>query len=161
VKQEHQLTKAQRQDLILDLVRRRALRSQEDIARALADEGAPVTQSTVSRDIEELGLVKVRDADGRLRYAPPGAVPSSHGDSQLHVLAKAFLLSAEPSGNLVVVRTPPGAAQALASAIDLSGVPGVLGTVAGDDTILLIAAPKTSGRSLARRLLDLTKNGDR
>jgi transcriptional regulator of arginine metabolism len=160
MRQQHQLTKAQRHDLVLDLVRRQALRSQEDIARALADEGAPVTQSTVSRDIEELGLVKVRDADGRLRYAPPGA-SASHGESQLHVLAKAFLLSAESSGNLVVVRTPPGAAQALASALDGAALPGVLGTVAGDDTILLIAAPKTSGRSLSRRLLDLVKNGDR
>jgi transcriptional regulator of arginine metabolism len=150
------LTKAQRQGLIADLARRQRLGSQEEIVRALSSVGAKVTQSTVSRDIEELGLVKVRDGSGGHRYAPAGA-PASNGKHHLHVLAREFLLSAEPSGNLVVVRTPPGTANALASAIDLAGVPGVLGTVAGDDTILVIAGGRTSGRTVARTLLGLVE----
>ncbi|MBI4260543.1 MAG: arginine repressor [Actinobacteria bacterium] len=149
------MTKVQRQELIARLTGRELLASQEDIARALAEAGAPVTQSTVSRDIEELGLVKVRDGSGRPRYAMPGEA-QPHREGHLRLLAREFLLSAQASGNLAVVRTPPGAANALASAIDTSSLPGVLGTVAGDDTILVVAAPRTSGRALARRLQALS-----
>lgn len=145
------LTKAQRQALIAELTRKHRLSSQEDIARALARAGAPVAQSTVSRDIEELGLVKVRDAAGRLRYAvPEEAVP--HRETHLRTLLREFMLSAATSGNLVVVKTPPGTANALASALDRNGVPGVLGTVAGDDTILIVAARGTTAPGIVRRL---------
>lgn len=145
------MTKRQRQGAILDLVRRTALSSQKEIARALSRTGITVGQSTVSRDVEELGLVRVRDGQGRLRYALPTEVVP-HGEPHLRALAREFLLSVEASGNLVVAKTPPGAANALAEAIDRSKLPGVLGTVAGDDTILLVVTEGASSRAVSRGL---------
>lgn len=145
------LTKVQRQALIAEFTRKHRLSSQEDIARALARAGSRVAQSTVSRDIKELGLVRVRDAQGRLRYAMPGdAVP--HRETHLRTLLREFMLSAAASGNLVVVKTPPGTANALAGALDQTGFAGVLGTVAGDDTIVVVAARDASAAGIVRRL---------
>jgi transcriptional regulator of arginine metabolism len=99
----------------------------------------------VSRDLEDLGIAKVRGADGSLTYA----LPTAGGLAQL---LRQFVLEIDASGNLAVVRTPPGAASAVASAIDGAALPGVLATVQGDDTLLVVAAEGVTGRELAERL---------
>ncbi|MBL0886811.1 arginine repressor [Myceligenerans indicum] len=158
-------TKAARHARILDIIAHTAIRSQADLARALAAHGVKVTQGTLSRDLIELRAEKVRGADGSLVYAVPGegGDRSVQADqdveylaARLARLATELLVSAEASGNQVVLRTPPGAAQYLASAIDHSLFPGVLGTIAGDDTILVIARDADGGTELAQRLLALS-----
>ena len=145
--------KRQRQQALLDLVRREALSSQHQITERLVRLGHEATQSTVSRDLEELGLVRVRDEAGRLRYAPPEqAGPAQVPVPRLRALLGEFAISIEASGNLVVVATPPGTAGVVAEAIDREDVPGVLGTVAGDNTILVVAREGVRGRTIATRL---------
>jgi transcriptional regulator of arginine metabolism len=127
-----------RQNAILELVRERALSTQAEVAGALREVGYDVVQTTVSRDIAELGLVKVRAPSGRLVYAPPGTTDID----RLRALAAAmrrYAIGMEAAGSLVVVTTPSGYANALAQAIDESGHPGIAGTLAGDNTILVIA----------------------
>lgn len=157
-------TKAARHALISRLLGRSAVRSQADLAQALATEGLVVTQATLSRDLVELRAVRIRAADGTLTYALPSEggdrTPQAAGTSEqlaarLARLCADLLVTAEHSGNLVVLRTPPGAAQFLASAIDHSVLPAVLGTIAGDDTLLVIAREEDGGESVARRFLDL------
>lgn len=162
-------TKAARQALITSLLARRQVRSQVELAELLAAEGVTVTQATLSRDLVELQAVKVRNAGGALVYAVPAegaarVAPSGEGTevlaARLARLAADLVVTAEASGPLVVLRTPPGGAQLLASAIDHSIVPGVLGTIAGDDTVLVIAAEPESGSSVAQRFLDLAAGTD-
>lgn len=158
-------TKTARQQQIVSIVRGQEVVSQAQLARLLAQEGMEVTQATLSRDLVELQAEKVRGAHGTLVYRvpPDGSAPRTdhgHGESELLQarlprLAEGLLVSAEASGNLVVVRTPPGAAQYLASALDRSVVPDMIGTVAGDDTVLLISRDPAGGDRLAARLLDL------
>lgn len=157
-------TKAARHAAITRLLARAPIRSQGDLAAALADEGVSVTQATLSRDLVELRAVRIRAADGSLTYAVPGegGDPTPHvaeSDEQLAArlarLCAELLVTAESSGNLVVLRTPPGAAQFLASAIDHSVLPGVMGTIAGDDTVLVISADPDGGSVVAQRFLDL------
>jgi transcriptional regulator of arginine metabolism len=127
-----------RQNAILELVRERALSTQAEVAGALREVGYDVVQTTVSRDIAELGLVKVRAPSGRLVYAPPGTTDID----RLRALAAAmrrYAIGMEAAGSLVVVTTPSGYANALAQAIDESGHPGIAGTLAGDNTILVVA----------------------
>jgi transcriptional regulator of arginine metabolism len=154
------------------------VRSQEELAERLAHRGVRVTQATLSRDLEELGAVRLRAADGALVYALPGeaggpgsmpgglaepadaaperpAEPGAEPSSRLARVAAELLVTAEASANLVVLRTPAGAAQFLASVIDHSAWPSILGTVAGDDTVLLIARDPAGGPDLARALLRL------
>lgn len=147
---------------IVELLETRRVRSQPELARLLADDGIAVTQTTLSRDLDELGAVKIRDAGGDLVYAVPaeGGDPTprlaplnGEGGARLARLAGELLVSAEASANLVVLRTPPGAAQFLASAVDRAGLPDVLGTIAGDDTVLLIARDPAGGAALAERML--------
>lgn len=158
-------TKAARHARIVEIVRRGSIHSQAELARALAEEGLTVTQGTLSRDLIELRAEKVRDDAGTLVYVLPGEggdrSPQLNGDSgyvaaRLARLCAEMLVSAEASGNLVVLRTPPGAANYLASAIDHSVFPGVLGCIAGDDTILVIARDPAGGDELAQRFLALT-----
>jgi len=150
--------------MITRLLQTTTVRSQGDLAAALADEGVVVTQATLSRDLVELRAERIRAADGSLAYA----VPAEGGDrtplvdvtteqlaARLARLASELLVTAEHSGNLVVLRTPPGAAQFLASAIDHSVMPGVMGTIAGDDTVLVISADPDGGAAVAQRFLDL------
>lgn len=157
-------TKAARHQRIVDSLGRRVVRSQADLAELLAHDGFKVTQATLSRDLEELGAVKVRSSDGALVYA----IPSEGGDptpgptvdsaaiaDRLRRRCEDLLVSVDASANLVVLRTPPGGAQFLASAIDHTLLPGVIGTVAGDDTILLVTDEATGGARVARDLLDL------
>ncbi len=157
------LTKASRQARILELLAARQVASQTELGRLLADEGIPVTQATVSRDLEELGAVKVRSAGGTTYTVPPEGAPrggtAEAVDARLGRLLEELLVSAEASGDVVVVRTPPGGAHLLGAALDRAGLPAVVGTVAGDDTVLLVTrtpATAVSGE-LAARLLRLAE----
>ena len=157
-------TKNARHQRILELVATRQVRSQAELADLLAASGLHVTQATLSRDLVELQAVKVRAASGALVYAVPGEGgdrrPTAPGVSaaatqRLARLCNELLVSAEAAANLVVLRTPPGAAQFLASAFDKSALPDVLGTIAGDDTVLVIGREPLGGEALARRFLAL------
>ena len=216
------VTKTARQAQIAGILARTAVRSQEELAELLAERGVRVAQTTLSRDLDELGAVRLRGADGVLVYALPGepggpgsrpgglaanvgpghpggaasgsaagdraaagdpaagagaadggsagdsradqAVPGDWpgggliaGEAGLRRVTAELLLAAEASANLVVLRTPAGAAQFLASVIDHAGWPSVLGTVAGDDTVLVIARDPAGGNDLAQALLDLAE----
>jgi transcriptional regulator of arginine metabolism len=148
--------KAARQRALTALLRSRQVSSQARVLEHLRMQGFDATQATVSRDLEDLGAVKVRSADGRLVYAlpEPEAVQGAAHDEIRQVLG-ALLLAIVPTGNLVVLRTPPGHANALASALDRAGLAGVAGTVAGDDTVLVVCAERTPGRAVARQLAAL------
>jgi transcriptional regulator of arginine metabolism len=152
-------TKVARQRRIVDLVRTTPIRSQTELARLLAEGGLVVTQATLSRDLEELGASKVRADDGGLVYAvdPDGGAVDT--DRLARTLGD-LLVSAEPSGNLVVVRTPPGGAHLLGSALDRAGLPDVIGTVAGDDTVLVVSKRANGGAALARHLVRLADGSE-
>jgi len=146
--------KSQRQSAILDVVEREAVRSQEQLRQRLASRGFDVTQATLSRDIKELGLLK-RSSDGA--YQPSG-VDSAAPASALGTLSRTlseYLLSVEAVQQLVVVKTGTGQAQILAVAIDRARLPEIAGTLAGDDTILIIARDPKSAQEIARQLRDL------
>lgn len=165
------VTKAARHARVVELLTRHPIHSQGELAKLLADDGLEVTQATLSRDLVEIGAVRLRAQDGTLIYAVPGeggerirlARTGTGGevaetfDTRLTRLAQELLVSAESSANLVIVRTPPGAAQYLASAIDRAEWPSILGTVAGDDSILVISRDPAGGQSLAEALLRLTE----
>jgi len=151
------------------LTHRPPVHSQDELAGRLAEVGIHVTQATLSRDLEELGAVRLRGPDGALVYALPGGRedggdPAGPGDGLLAgapaALARSateLLLSAEASGNLVVLKTPPGAAQLLASNIDRAALRAVLGTVAGDDTVLIVTRDPAGGDDMAAALLSLAE----
>ena len=132
------MNRPERQSAILDLMRDRALSTQAEVASALREAGFDVVQTTVSRDIADLGLVKVRAPSGRLVYAPPG---TTDGDRMraLGAAMRRYAVGAEAAGTLVVLTTPSGYANALAQAIDEAGHPGVAGTIAGDNMIFVAA----------------------
>ena len=144
-------TKARRQTLILELVDREALHSQEQLRRRLRQRGFDATQATISRDISDLGLVK-RAGDGA--YQRPGVDTSSPAVAltTLERAAAEFLSRVERVEQLVVVRTGRGQAQALAEALDRARLPEAVGTIAGDDTILIIARGARRAAALAKRL---------
>ena len=156
-------SKAARHARIVDILAERAVRSQAELAARLHEGGVHVTQATLSRDLDELGAVKLRTPDGGLPvYVIPedGSPLTARGvdDAPPHRLARLvgeLLTSAEASGNLVVLRTPPGAAQYLASAFDRAGLPEIIGTIAGDDTILVVTRDPQGGRALVDHLLTL------
>ena len=144
-------TKFDRQGAILRLVQERSLSTQEEVAEALRDVGHEVVQGTVSRDIAQLGLVKVRDDFGRLVYAMPGGADLDRM-SELTSALRRWALSIGASANLLVIQTPPGHANALAQAIDQARLPDVLGTIAGDNTIMVIARDGVHGAAIERRI---------
>ncbi len=148
-------TKAARQRLVRHLIENQVVESQTQLAALLEDEGLHVTQATLSRDLVEVGAIKVRGADGRLQYATQATI-DQHEDTaaRLNRLCAELLHSAAGSANLAVLRTPEGAAQFLAMAIDSHDDPDILGTVAGDDTIMVIAADPVGGERLAQKFLD-------
>ena len=158
-------TRAARHDRIVAILSERAVRSQAELAAALDAGGMTVTQATLSRDLDELGAVKLRSPDGGLPIyvvpqddSPlPGPRAGDEPPQRLTRLLGELLVSAEASGNLVVLRTPSGAANFLASALDRARLPEVLGTVAGDDTILVVSR-SPSGAALADHLLDLARS---
>ena len=132
------MSKFDRQGAILRLVQDRPLATQEELAEALREVGHDAVQTTISRDIAQLGLVKVRDPAGRLVYALPGSADLDRL-SELTSALRRWAVSLDSSANLLVIRTPPGHANALARAIDEARLPDVIGTIAGDDTITVIA----------------------
>ncbi len=144
-------TKFDRQGAILRLVQDHPVSTQEELAEALRQEGLDAVQATISRDIAQLGLVKVRDQGGRLVYALPGGADLDRL-SELTSALRRWAMSLDASGNLLVVHTPPGHANALAQAIDQARLPDVLGTIAGDDTITVIAREGVQGATLEREL---------
>ena len=145
------MNKFERQGAILRLIQERALSTQAEVADALRDEGYEAVQTTVSRDIAQLGLIKVRGEEGRLVYALPGAADLSRL-SELTAALRRWTLSLVSTGNLVVIQTPPGFANALARAIDQAALGDVAGTVAGDDTIFVAAREGVAGADLAAEL---------
>jgi transcriptional regulator of arginine metabolism len=149
-------TKQQRQHAIAQLLDRHQVTSQPQLVGLLVDQGVSATQATVSRDLDELGAVKVRVPGGETVYAIPQMPPDRLApETHLRRVMGEWVAEVNHSGNLVVVRTPPGCAHVVASALDRSGLPGVLGTVAGDDTMLVVAAEKLGGAKLAARLRQL------
>jgi transcriptional regulator of arginine metabolism len=145
------MSKFHRQGAILRLVRERALATQAEVAEALRGEGIEAVQTTVSRDIAQLGLVKVRNPEGRLVYTLPGADDLSRL-SELTAALRRWAVSLTPSANLVVIGTPAGFAAALADAIDAARVPDVAGTIAGENTIFVAARDGMTGAELAAEL---------
>jgi transcriptional regulator of arginine metabolism len=147
------MAKRSRQAMILDLVGRREVSSQQDLAALLAAGGVGVTQSTLSRDIRELGLVKVR---GRYRSAR-AAAEADAGPRQeaLRASLRQLVVASGVSGNIVMVKTPPGHAHSLGVVLDGTAWPEVLGTVAGDDTVFVLLRRPSQGRRLLRRIEEL------
>mgnify|MGYP000851919526 CR=1 FL=1 len=154
------MSKVQRQHRIAKLLEEQQVTNQSQLVELLGAVGIRVNQATVSRDLEELGAIKVRVPGGETVYAIP-ALPTQQiapEDTLRRVLGE-WVVEVERSGDLVVLRTPPGSAHVVASAIDRSGPADVLGTVAGDDTLLVIASER-KGRSVEARLCDLAGLGD-
>lgn len=155
-------TKAARQQLIVELLSNQTVHSQTELVDLLESRGVSATASTVSRDLDELDAERVRSANGSLVYALPAdgldVVPQqsratpSQAQVKLARVLRELLVSVEASANLVVLHTPPGAAQFLASALDQANLAEVLGTIAGDDTILMIARDPAGGEALANDL---------
>ena len=147
-----------RQRTILELVRAGEYSTQAELAEALRAQGFDAVQTTISRDIRDLGLVKVRTAGGRLVYAPPGAADPERFQ-RLRSALREWALGFEPTGNLLVITTPSGYANALARAIDESGHPRVAGTVAGDNTIFVAAREGLTGAQLRDELIQIGEEG--
>ena len=148
------VTRAGRHARIVELIRQKAIRSQTELAEVLAADGVQVTQATLSRDLEELRAVKV---GGAYLIPEDGTRPLREVEdapARLLRLLRELLTGVDASGNIAVLRTPPGAAQFLASALDRSGLTDVVGTIAGDDTILVVARDVTGGKALADKLAD-------
>ncbi|MFZ9629458.1 MAG: arginine repressor [Ilumatobacteraceae bacterium] len=149
-------SKVQRQQAIARLIGRHAVTNQVQLVELLADDGITATQATVSRDLEDLGAVKVRVPGGDTVYAIPEYEPQRLApEDQLRRVMGEWVAEVRSSGNLVVLRTPPGCAHVVASALDRSGLRGILGTVAGDDTLLCIAEEDLGGPALVAALRTL------
>ena len=147
------LAKPQRQHRVARIIEQHAVTSQAQVVDLLAADGVVATQATVSRDLEELGAVKVRTSSGESVYAIPDnsrnrLVPGE----QLRRVMGEWVVEVSHSLNVVVLRTPPGSAHVVGSAIDRAGMTGVLGTVAGDDTLIVVVSERVGGERVARHL---------
>jgi transcriptional regulator of arginine metabolism len=147
------LAKTQRQHRVARLLEANAVTSQAQLVELLAADGIVATQATVSRDLEELGAVKVRVPGGDSVYAIP-ELPRDQLAPQDHLerVLGDWVVEVAHSANLVVLRTPPGSAHVVGSALDRAGLEDVIGTVAGDDTVLVVASERSGGATLAQRL---------
>jgi transcriptional regulator of arginine metabolism len=145
------ISKKARQGRILEIVRKRLVRSQEELSSLLKREGAEVTQSTLSRDIRELGLVKVRG-----RYQVSGELHSSPPEEILRRAFEQFVIRTGVSGNMLMIRTSPGNAHSIGVVLDAAEWPEVLGTVAGDDTVFVLLRNSQSGRKVLGRIRELS-----
>ena len=135
----------------ISLIKAGVVHSQSDLVKLLKKAGFAVTQATASRDLEEVGAVRSRNESGELVYQI--GTSSDGAISKSMPLPSDLILSVESSGNLAVVRTPPGGAQFLASSIDNSGIKSIIGTIAGDDTVLVVSKKSNGGADLAKELL--------
>ena len=151
------VTKQQRQHRITKLLESGPVGSQAHLAELLGADGIVATQTTVSRDLEELGAIKVRLPGGDTAYALP-ELPSHQVSPEDHLrrVLGEWVVESDHSGNLIVLRTPPGSAHVVGSALDRSGFVGVIGTVAGDDTVLVVASEAVGGTAVAHRLAVLS-----
>ena len=152
--------RAGRQARIVAMLSTREVHSQSQLAALLAAEGIEVTQATLSRDLEELGAVKLRGADGGVGVyvVPEDGSPVrgvAGGTGRLSRLLAELLVSTDASANLAVLRTPPGGAHYLASALDRAALPYVVGTIAGDDTVFVAAREPMTGAELATAIENL------
>lgn len=152
------MNRRERQNAILSLVRERTLSTQAEVAAALKDAGFEVVQTTVSRDISDLGLVKVRAPSGRLVYAPPGTSDSDRMRA-LGAAMRRYAIAVDAAGTLVVLTTPSGFANALAQAVDEASHPAIAGTVAGDNTIFVAVKDGTSASALRDELIGYLLQG--
>jgi transcriptional regulator of arginine metabolism len=146
---------AARREKAISLIGKGLVHSQSDLVRLLAKEGFRVTQATASRDLEEIGAVRGRSADGTSFYELRNRGETQQ--RQLMPVPSNLILSVESSANIAVVRTPPGGAQLVASSLDSAGLDSIIGTIAGDDTVLVISKKATGGAELAKQLLALGK----
>jgi transcriptional regulator of arginine metabolism len=151
------LSRAARQHRIVQILEKSAVTSQQQLVDLLAESEIEATQATVSRDLEEIGAVKVRAAGGESVYAVPD-LPKDRVAPEEHLrrVMGDWVVEVTSSYNLVVVRTPPGSAHVVASALDRAGLPEILGTVAGDDTIIVVAVEEVGGAGVAERLSSLS-----
>jgi transcriptional regulator of arginine metabolism len=150
------LGKPQRQHRVLKLLETHSVSNQAQLVELLAQEGVDATQTTVSRDLEEIGALKVRVPGGETVYALPELpVRQVAPEDHLRRVMGEWVVEVAHSANLVILRTPPGSAHVVCSALDRSGFEGVIGTVAGDDTVLVVAGEQAGGALIARRLADL------
>jgi transcriptional regulator of arginine metabolism len=147
------MAKTQRQHKIAQLLEKFAVTSQAQLVELLAGEKVVATQATVSRDLEEMGAVKVRVPGGETVYAIP-ELPTQQVAPEDHLrrVMGDWVVEVAHSLNLVILRTPPGSAHVVASAIDRAGLPDVVGTVAGDDTLMVVAAERVGGAKMAKKL---------
>jgi len=147
------VAKTQRQHKISQLLEKFAVTSQTQLVELLAGEKVVATQATVSRDLEEMGAVKVRVPGGETVYAIP-ELPTQQVAPEDHLrrVMGDWVVEVAHSLNLVVLRTPPGSAHVVASAIDRAGLPDIVGTVAGDDTLMVVAAERVGGAKMAKKL---------
>ena len=150
------LTKQQRQHRIAGLLEHYSVTSQGQLVDLLTADGVVATQATVSRDLEEMGAIKVRASGGDSVYAIPD-LPKEQRTPEDHLrrVLGDWVVEVDHSHNLVVLRTPPGSAHVVASALDRAGLPAILGTVAGDDTIMVVVAERSSGAKVAREIAQL------
>lgn len=150
------ISKTQRQHRLSKILEEHAVSGQQQLVDLLATEGVTATQATVSRDLDDLGAIKVRVPGGETVYAIP-ELPKDQVAPEDHLrrVLGDWAVEVSHSGNLVVLRTPPGSAHVVGSAIDRAGLSEILGTVAGDDTLIVVATEEVGGAALARRLGDL------
>ena len=150
------LAKTQRQHMVTKLLAQHDVSSQEQLVQLLADENVTATQATVSRDLDDLGAIKVRAGGGDTVYAIPELPHDQRApEDHLRRVLCDWVVEVAHSANIVVLRTPPGTANVVGAAVDRSGIPEIIGTVAGDDTLLVVAAETTTGADLAARIREL------
>ena len=145
-----------RRQAIVELIGAVAIRSQQELADQLKRRGFQATQATLSRDLRNLGIGKVPGVEGGARYVLPKAPQDVMDQSQRKLEIGVFVQSVELIGNLVLVRTPPGNAHGVGRALDTLGWPEIAGTIAGDDTILVVTRTVAAGRSFRKKLSDIT-----
>lgn len=148
--------KARRHAKILEIIKTSVIETQEELAEALGRQGIPVTQATISRDIKELQLNKIPTGDGRYRYALPEEVAPGNWDKRRRIFRES-VLGLDYSGNIIVVKSLAGTAMGVAAAIDHLGWPEIIGSVAGDDTVILVVKPAEATPAMAERIMGLMR----
>ena len=144
--------KTARQNIILNIIKNNDIETQEELAKALIDAGINITQATVSRDIKEMNLIKVQTPDGRYKYAPQSSEDQPKNISVLIRMFKTTVREIKPAGNIIVIKTLPGSANAAAEAVDSMELDGIVGTLAGDNTIFVAAETQDKAQEISGSL---------